>query len=345
MRPQRTPVLRWLSLRVRLACVAIFVVSLFLPPYVPDSTLAAEEPAEDDLQFLLVEDGFLMKTSTLTDQGARLAYTEGIYHTVESGESLSSIAKLYDIKVETIRWANNLGPNDGVKPGQSLLILPVDGLVHTVARGQNLIKIAEMYGISIDAIAHQNNITDSYLRSGQQLIIPGGKPIQPKPAIIAVNPSSIPSRSSQASSTGTKPIPPRRSLYDGAVGKGVLQNPCKCYVTQYFSARHFALDMQGKTETTIGGPIFAASDGEVTRADYGWNGGYGNVIEIDHGNGLVTLYAHNKTLLVKAGDTIKKGEEIAEMGRTGLVYGKTGIHVHFEVRVKGVKKNPTLYLD
>lgn len=349
MRPQRTPVLRWLSLRVRLTCLAIFAVSLFVPPYVSDSTYAAEDVTDQDVEYLFVEDGFLMKTSSLTE-GARLAYGEGIYHTVEDGETISSIAKLYKIKQETIRWANSLNDGAGVKPGQRLLILPVDGVVHVVERGQNLIKIAELYKVSVDEIAKQNNIENGYLRSGQQLIIPGGKPPAP-PTAIAQNPpkagtTPAPGRVIPGVPEGQKPIPPRRGFYDGPVGKGTFMNPCGCYITQYFSGKHFALDMQAKNDGgKIGGPIYAAGDGEVIRADYGWNGGYGNVIEIDHGNGVITLYGHNKELLVKAGDKVKKGEQISVMGRTGLVYGKTGIHVHFEVRVNGVKKNPLPYIQ
>ena len=71
----------------------------------------------------------------------------------------------------------------------------------------------------------------------------------------------------------------------------------------------------------------------------------GTVIEIDHGDGVVTLYGHNEVLYVKKGDTVTRGQEISKMGNTGRVYGATGIHVHFEVRVNGVKKNPLLYLD
>ena len=123
---------------------------------------------------------------------------------------------------------------------------------------------------------------------------------------------------------------------------GVLQRPCNnCEVTQGYHPGHYAVDVQTKG----GGPVFAAEDGTVIRADYGWDGGYGNVIEIDHGNGLVTLYAHNKELYVKVGDVVKRGQVISWEGNTGLVYGSTGIHVHFEVRVNGVKKNPMLYLE
>ncbi len=90
-------------------------------------------------------------------------------------------------------------------------------------------------------------------------------------------------------------------------------------------------------------PIYASAPGTVVFA--GWNGGYGNVIEIEHTNGLITLYGHNKSFLIKAGDTVRRGQQIAWMGKTGLVYGATGIHVHFEVRQKGVKKNPLLYIQ
>ena len=101
------------------------------------------------------------------------------------------------------------------------------------------------------------------------------------------------------------------------------------------------MDMQERG----GGPIYAAEAGTIPRADYGWNGGYGNVIEIDHGNELTTLYGHNKKLYVTEGDYVQRGQKIADMGNTGLVYGATGIHVHFEVISRGVKKNPLLYIE
>jgi murein DD-endopeptidase MepM/ murein hydrolase activator NlpD len=124
---------------------------------------------------------------------------------------------------------------------------------------------------------------------------------------------------------------------------GIFQNPCNnCSITQYYHPGHYALDIQTKGDIR---PIFAAEAGTVIRAETGWNGGYGNVIEIDHGNGVVTLYGHNEVLYVQKGDVVTRGQEIAKMGHTGRVYGATGIHTHFEVRVNGVKKNPMLYLN
>src|SRR3989338_7550390 len=100
----------WLSLRVRLACIVTFIIGTLLPPYITKEALAQsgnELPIENP-QFLLVEDGFLMKSSSLTQQGSRRAYAEGLIHTVTDGESLQRIGDRYHIKPATIRWANSL---------------------------------------------------------------------------------------------------------------------------------------------------------------------------------------------------------------------------------------------
>lgn len=96
-----------------------------------------------------------------------------------------------------------------------------------------------------------------------------------------------------------------------------------------------------------GTPIYAAADGEVTRAQYGHNGGYGNVVAIAHGGGLSTLYAHIRGggILVSAGQKVKRGQKIAEVGNTGNVRGRFGgYHLHFEVLERGTPVNPMNYL-
>ncbi|QNU67523.1 peptidoglycan DD-metalloendopeptidase family protein [Ruminiclostridium herbifermentans] len=87
-----------------------------------------------------------------------------------------------------------------------------------------------------------------------------------------------------------------------------------------------------------GAKIVAANSGKVILS--GWNGGYGNCIIIDHGDGIATLYGHQSTLLVSEGDTVKKGDTIGKVGSTGL---STGPHLHFEVRVNGATKQPLDY--
>lgn len=88
-----------------------------------------------------------------------------------------------------------------------------------------------------------------------------------------------------------------------------------------------------------GTPIYASDSGTVVHS--GRYGGYGNLVIIDHGNGYQTYYGHCKTLLVSRGDSVKRGQKIATVGMTGEA---TGPHVHFEVRVNGVAKNPLNYL-
>lgn len=89
----------------------------------------------------------------------------------------------------------------------------------------------------------------------------------------------------------------------------------------------------------FGTPIWAASGGVVRTATY--QGGFGNLIEIDHGDGLVTRYAHAKVLLVKKGDLVARGQLIARVGSTGL---STGPHLHFEVRKHDKPQDPRAYL-
>ena len=88
-----------------------------------------------------------------------------------------------------------------------------------------------------------------------------------------------------------------------------------------------------------GASIHAAGGGIVVYADT--NGGYGNMVEIDHGNGLISRYAHASKVLAKVGDVVMKGQKIGEVGSTGR---STGPHLHFEVRHRGAPQNPEQYL-
>lgn len=345
----RSPLVRWLSLRVRILLALVFAVGSLLPPYVPSTAFATDEADVPSPQFLFVEDGFLMKTASIGQQGSRLAYSEGIVHTVKDGESLQKLSERYGVSVETIRWANGLAAGTPIRPGQELLVLPVDGVVHVVRRGQTIGRIAQLYDISIETIERQNAIKGGFIVAGEELIIPGGKPLIASAAVAAVNPTlrfadALPSKAItlQLNVPGGTPRPGIAPSVSAVLSQTLLQLPCaNCLITQGFRPGHYAVDIQ----TRGGGPIFAAEEGTVIRADYGWQGGYGNVIEVDHGNGLVTLYAHNKKLYVGVGDRVKRGQVIAEMGNSGLVHGPTGIHIHFEVRMNGVKKNPMLYID
>ena len=90
---------------------------------------------------------------------------------------------------------------------------------------------------------------------------------------------------------------------------------------------------------SMGTPIVATADGEVVQS--GWSGGYGNIVQIDHGNGIATIYGHNSSILVNVGQSVIKGQVISYMGSTGK---STGPHVHYEVRVNGSAVDPISFL-
>lgn len=103
-----------------------------------------------------------------------------------------------------------------------------------------------------------------------------------------------------------------------------------------YKGRHRGIDLTAPTGTSV----FAALDGQVIQA--GKHKQYGNYVAIDHGNGVVTLYAHHKLNLVTPGDIVRRGQKIAEVGRTG---NATGPHLHFELKVDGMQRNPLPVLN
>lgn len=131
---------------------------------------------------------------------------------------------------------------------------------------------------------------------------------------------------------GTK-APPAKAA------KGYFIQPFHGLLTSRYGGRsrgfHTGVDWAGAK----GSAVVAADGGTVILA--GWNGGYGNCVIIDHGNGLQTLYGHNSALLVKVGQKVAQGEQIAKLGSTG---NSTGPHCHWEVRVGGKPVNPMPYL-
>ena len=250
-----------------------------------------------------------------------------ITYVVEKGDNRLKIAAQFDLEQDTVMWANSsLERNpDLLRPGQELVILPIDGVYHTVAKGETIEKIAKKYQADIqDVIACVYNGLDPenpQIAVGQKLIVPGGvKPYTP----IQV-------------SAYKGPIPESAEH-----GTGVFAWPTSGYLTDRFAFRtqngrwHGGLDISGYK----GAPIYAADSGFVIQA--GWTTtGYGNLVIIDHRNGFVTYYAHLAEFYVSAGQSVTKGTLIALMGSTG---SSTGPHLHFEVREKDVRKNPEAYL-
>ncbi|PKM91142.1 hypothetical protein CVU82_03755 [Candidatus Falkowbacteria bacterium HGW-Falkowbacteria-1] len=288
---------------------------------VPRAMVAQNENEND-----LIVSNSLSRPAIASTPKARDARKEIIEYIVQAGDTISSIAVDFALNVNTLLWENNLTSRSLIKPGNSIRILPENGLMHTVAKNENISSIAKKYNVSSDSIISANNLdVDDVLQLSQKIFIPGGA------KIIVSTPTSRPSYTGTAiaQSINTNPS----TNYNG----GKLLWPTVGHrITQYYSWKHQGLDIANKTGT----PLYAAESGTVERS--GWNTGYGYNVVINHGGGLKTLYGHSSKLLVKAGDTVNKGDIIADMGSTGW---STGPHIHFEVILNGVKQNPLNYIQ
>jgi murein DD-endopeptidase MepM/ murein hydrolase activator NlpD len=241
-------------------------------------------------------------------------------YTVRSGDTLSEIAEMFNVSVNTIIWANDI-KGRVIQPGQVLIILPVTGLRHSVEKGETLATIAKKYKGDVNEIASYNELAvDASLTAGQVVIIPNGEVAPPT----ASKSTSSGTAAKKTSST------PTAALHDagGPALSGYYTGPVSGIITQ---------SLHGYNGVDIGAPagtpIYAAADGVVIIAkDNGaWNGGYGNYVVIQHDNNTQTLYAHalSGSIGVSLGDHVSRGQTIAKVGRTGEA---TGYHLHFEVR-------------
>ncbi|MBU0976486.1 MAG: peptidoglycan DD-metalloendopeptidase family protein [Patescibacteria group bacterium] len=244
-------------------------------------------------------------------------------YVVQKGDTLESIANEYEISKETIMWANGIKDESFLKIGQTLTILPINAVLHTVKSGDTLESIAEKYGANVADIFDINWLDSKILKEGQELLVPNGKMPQPKPVVITPIAMTVP-----------LPPPPLSGTVTG--GTGSFVRPCGCgYITRGYSAYHQGVDIAQAGGCTI----VAVDGGVVTQAR--WYGNGGLQIMIDHGNGWVSLYAHNATIYVKEGQKVSKGQAISYMGATGHAYG---VHLHFGLQLNGYWVNPQSYI-
>lgn len=229
-------------------------------------------------------------------------------YTVKEGDSISEIADRFDVSVNTILWANDIKSANLVKPGDDLLILPVSGLQYTVRSGDTISGIAKKYGADPEEVALFNGLESSAdLKAGSDIIVPGG----------AMPTKSTAKSSAGGKSTGSKALPAISGFFGNPLPGGKVSQGLHGYN---------GIDIAAPSGT----PIYAAAAGNVVVAknNGGYNGGYGNYIVIDHGNGTQTLYAHMTSTAVSGG-SVAKGDLIGYVGSTGR---STGNHLHFEVR-------------
>ena len=230
-------------------------------------------------------------------------------YVVHKGDTLSQIAKMFDVSVNTIVWNNDI-KSGLINEGQTLIILPITGVNHIVTKGETLQSIAKKYKGDVNEIMKYNNLSaDSHLAIGDTVIIPDGE--------MATVPISTGS-----SKTTTSPL---RGAGGPDFGQYYMRPVIGGYLSQGLHGYN-AVDLA----TNYGSPIFAAAGGLVIVAkEGGWNGGYGSYVVISHPNDTQTLYAHMSNVLSYEGQAVVKGQVIGYVGTTGK---STGPHVHFEVR-------------
>ena len=233
-------------------------------------------------------------------------------YVVRKGDSISQIAEMFGVSVNTILWANDMKKNDKLVPGDVLFILPVSGLEHTVTKGQTLKSIAKLYKADLSEIAQYNGIAENEkLAVGDKLMIPDAVKIESDKPLKNLDASIIKDKQYYVNH-------PTANL------SGYFINPVPGYRKSQGIHDRNAVDLA----ISKGTPIRAAAAGRVTLARKGYNGGFGNLVILSHPNGTETLYAHQSKLNTSTGAQVAQGEIIGYVGSTGR---STGPHLHFEV--------------
>ncbi len=257
-------------------------------------------------------------------------------HVVEVGESFWTIAKIYGMKVEDLEQANSDRDPTKLKPGDEIKLLVPKSKI-TVATKEEVeyteevnydVKIEEdknMYKnqkkVKVQGVNGENKIVASEVRhngvSIEKEILKEEVIREPVTEVVV---------------QGTKEVPK-------TVATGTFFMPTRGRITSPFGRRWGRMHTGIDIGASHGSAIKAADGGTVSFS--GYQGSYGYMVEINHGNGYRTRYAHCSKIHVKKGQKVAKGQHIANVGNTGRSYGS---HVHFEVIKNGVHQNPTRYV-
>lgn len=313
-----------------------------LPPTIVTVPAATEETSEGNPSLVVnpgtgAEGGELFpaifrKLQVKTNIPERPRYEPEIYRVVR-GDSMYRIAEEFKIKSETILYVNDqLDDNPhSLRPGMELTIPPMDGLYYEWKEGDTFEAVAKKYFAEpediIEFSGNAIDLTDPQVEPGVTILIPGGsRELRNWAADLQT--------ASRGANTGTGGANAANVCGGGPVGSG-LGWPADDHTLSgnAYGPGHLGIDIAAPE----GSNVYAAGTGVVTMAAGGWNYGYGNVVQIDHGNGYVTVYAHLSTIFVTQCQTVGQGAAIGLSGNTGNSFGA---HLHFEIRVGGSNINP-----
>lgn len=198
------------------------------------------------------------------------------------------------------------------------------GVYHTIHKGETLYRISKTYNVDIQDVAELNNIKDpTEIKAGKRIFIPGARRVK------KVKPYVPGSNEKEPEPEGKIVI--EKDRFSWPV-HGLIESP----FGPRNGGRHDGIDIAAREGT----PVKAAENGEAVYVSSSLRG-YGNIIILKHKDDFYTVYAHNEKNLVKTGESVKKGEVIANVGSTG---NATGAHLHFEVRQGKTVRNPLFFL-
>lgn len=206
---------------------------------------------------------------------------------------------------------------------------------YRVKKGDTLARVALDNGQALRDIVAWNNLSNpNQIEVGDLIAI--RPPAGYKPASIPLNKPTVNPESSRVDAPKNESAKSDSSKEMVAEPGIRLSWPAQGKVTDDYSEKTKGIDITGK----LGDPVMAAADGKVVYAGNSLRG-YGNLIIIKHDDTYLTAYAHNRTLLAKEGDAVKKGQKIAEMGDSDA----SSVKLHFELRVNGKPVNPSTYFQ
>jgi murein DD-endopeptidase MepM/ murein hydrolase activator NlpD len=246
-------------------------------------------------------------TNTKTDNphGSLVTFQWQQYK-VKKGDSVSTIAKKYDVSIGAIIASNNITNARKLQEGAILKIPNIDGIPYQIQKGDNLSKISASFKVPLEVILDVNDIKSDNIRAGDTLFIPGAR---------------------------MNDIDLRMSL-----GETFMYPLHQRFITSSYGMRkdpisgslsfHPGVDLRANTGTAV----LASLDGVVSFTGENWL--YGKYIIISHSNGYKTMYGHLNSFSVKKGDRVTRGRKIAESGNTGY---STGPHLHFGIYDKNNK--------
>ncbi|KPU42236.1 murein hydrolase activator NlpD precursor [Oxobacter pfennigii] len=330
---------------ILIACLAVTIISvvvILLSQNTQDVTSQQKMEVTqtvDDTQVLAAADSSqvneeqtnetALESTEETDEAAENSEEpkkpEILTYTVKSGDTLGAISNEYGVTANSIASSSNISVNSTLKIGQQLRFPSIKGILYKIKSGDTLSSISKLYDIKFDDIVKTNGMESANkLNIGQEIILPGVD--QVKTVVVASKTAAVASRGSSVSAAAS------------AVAS-ISMWPVRGTLTSLFGPRwgttHKGIDIAAPTGTNVS----AFLDGKVVHS--GWEGGYGYLVIIDHGNGLRSYYGHNSKLLVSVGQQVSKGDIIAKVGSTG---DSTGPHCHFEIRKNGTAVNPLNYL-